>query len=68
MVSDFECLFHGSGRNFKRLNDKCTDEQRQNYGDNDGFNVFSEPALFFLWEGVIVLTSFNFFQRSAISF
>ena len=68
MVSDLEGLFHGPGGNFKCLNDKSSDEQCQYYGDNDGFNVFSESALFFLREGFIYLNGFSFFQSCEMSF
>jgi len=68
MVSDLERLFHGSRWNFKRLNDKGAYEQRQDNGDEDGFDIFSESALFLRWPGFVNLNRFCFLQSYVISF
>ena len=44
MIPDLKRFFHGTGGYLKRLNDECTNEKRQNNGDNDGFDIFPKAT------------------------
>src|SRR3990172_611990 len=45
MIADEQIVLHRAGRNLERLDDKRTDEERQNHRNHDRFEVFADDGL-----------------------
>ena len=64
MIADQQRVLHGSRGNFKGLHHKGADKQRQDDGDNDRFEIFTQGPLFFGC-GIGI---FRFFQNWQVPF